>query len=87
MTDRVAVLGAGAWGTAVAAHLARRDDLQVTLWARDPQAARAMAAGRANALVSKDILVRTPDQFRSAESQPFGVMDEVINHGMTIYER
>ena len=49
MTDRVAVLGAGAWGTAVAAHLARRDDLQVTLWARDPQAARAMAAGRANA--------------------------------------
>lgn len=30
---KIAVLGAGAWGTAVAAHLARRHD--VVLWARD----------------------------------------------------
>jgi glycerol-3-phosphate dehydrogenase (NAD(P)+) len=49
MTTRVAVLGAGAWGTAVAAHLARRGDLRVTLWARDPAAARATAAARVNA--------------------------------------
>jgi len=49
MTTRAAVLGAGAWGTAVAAHLARRGDIRVTLWARDPEAARAIAAGRVNA--------------------------------------
>jgi glycerol-3-phosphate dehydrogenase (NAD(P)+) len=49
MTTRAAILGAGAWGTAVAAHLARRADLQVTLWARDPEAARAIAADRVNA--------------------------------------
>ena len=49
MTARAAILGAGAWGTAVAAHLARRGDLQVTLWARDPEAARAIAADRVNA--------------------------------------
>jgi glycerol-3-phosphate dehydrogenase (NAD(P)+) len=49
MTARAAILGAGAWGTAVAAHLARRGDLQVTLWARDQEAARAIAADRVNA--------------------------------------
>jgi glycerol-3-phosphate dehydrogenase (NAD(P)+) len=49
MRTRAAVLGAGAWGTAVAAHLARRGDVRVTLWARDPEAARAIAADRVNA--------------------------------------
>jgi len=44
----IAVVGAGAWGTALAAHLARRADLSVTLWARDPAQARAIASRRAN---------------------------------------
>ena len=35
---RVAVLGAGAWGTAIAAVLAAR--LEVALWARDAGAGR-----------------------------------------------
>lgn len=42
----VVVLGAGAWGTAIAAVLAPR--LQVSLWARDAMQARAMAASRRN---------------------------------------
>jgi glycerol-3-phosphate dehydrogenase (NAD(P)+) len=42
---RVAVLGAGAWGTSMARALAER--LDVTLWARDPAQAEAIArAGR-----------------------------------------
>jgi len=44
---RVAVLGAGAWGTAIASVLAAR--LEVTLWARDPSQADAMARTRRNA--------------------------------------
>lgn len=36
-TDRVAVIGAGSWGTAVAAIVAEHAD--VTLWARDPDLA------------------------------------------------
>jgi len=48
MTPSAAVLGAGAWGTAVAAHLARRSDLRVALWARDTAQARSMAATRVN---------------------------------------
>jgi glycerol-3-phosphate dehydrogenase (NAD(P)+) len=43
---RVAVLGAGAWGTAIAAVLASR--LEVALWARDAAQAAAIAATRRN---------------------------------------
>ena len=42
-----AVLGAGAWGTAIAAVLASRH--RVSLWARDPEQARAIAGARRNA--------------------------------------
>jgi glycerol-3-phosphate dehydrogenase (NAD(P)+) len=42
----LAVLGAGAWGTALAAALSGR--IEVSLWARDAAQARAMAASRRN---------------------------------------
>jgi len=41
-------MGAGAWGTALAAHLSQRVDLLVTLCARDPAHASAIASGRVN---------------------------------------
>ena len=44
---RIAVLGAGAWGTALAVQAARRHE--VVLWARDAAQARTMAAERRNA--------------------------------------
>ncbi len=43
---RVAVLGAGAWGTSIAAVLSAR--LEVVLWARDPAQAERLAASRRN---------------------------------------
>jgi len=43
---RLAVLGAGAWGTAIACALAPRHD--VTLWARDAAQAKAIGASRRN---------------------------------------
>ena len=55
----IAVLGAGAWGTALAAHLARRDDVRVTVWARDGRQAHDMAANRVNARYLPD--VRLPE--------------------------
>jgi len=45
-SSRVAVLGAGAWGTALAAVLAPRRE--TCLWARDPEQADAMARARCN---------------------------------------
>jgi glycerol-3-phosphate dehydrogenase (NAD(P)+) len=49
MKTTIAVIGAGAWGTALAVHLARRGDLAVALWARDAAQASAMVASRQNA--------------------------------------
>lgn len=48
MKSSIAVIGAGAWGTALAAHLARRADLSVTLRTRDAAQARSIAATRVN---------------------------------------
>jgi glycerol-3-phosphate dehydrogenase (NAD(P)+) len=48
--QRIAVLGAGSWGTALA-HAALRAGRDVVLWSRDAKAAQAMAATRANPLL------------------------------------
>ena len=48
--DTVAILGAGAWGTALAVHLAQtRSAPSIRLWARDPGQVRALAMMRENA--------------------------------------
>ena len=46
MNNDVAIFGAGAWGTALAVHLAGR--VRVTLWTRTPAQAAALAATREN---------------------------------------
>ncbi len=43
---KISVLGAGAWGTAIAASLSARHE--VLLWGRDPDQCRAIAAARRN---------------------------------------
>ncbi len=47
---RIAILGAGAWGTALAVHLAARATQRpaVVLWTRDPAQARVLRATRRN---------------------------------------
>ena len=49
---RISVLGAGSWGTAVAAALARKPQVQAVLWARDAQSVQAMAQTRRNILLN-----------------------------------
>jgi glycerol-3-phosphate dehydrogenase (NAD(P)+) len=51
MSESVAILGAGAWGTALAVHLASRAAARprVTLWARDAMQAERLASARTNA--------------------------------------
>ena len=48
MLRDVHFVGAGAWGTALAAHVARRPDVRVSLLARDAGQASAIAAAREN---------------------------------------
>ncbi|NBW90347.1 MAG: hypothetical protein EBR51_10690 [Gammaproteobacteria bacterium] len=50
---KLAVLGAGAWGTAISISLATRH--AVRLWVRDPAAAAGMRASRVNARYLPDI--------------------------------
>ena len=56
----LAVLGAGAWGTALAAALSARH--RVALWARDPYQAKAIAAARRNQRYLPEIAL--PDSVR-----------------------
>lgn len=51
---RVAILGAGSWGTALAVHLGRIEH-DVRLWARDRALVDEMAARRANAVYLPDV--------------------------------
>lgn len=46
--SRIAVIGAGAWGTALALSLARQQRHQVTLWAHSPEHAAETAQSREN---------------------------------------
>ena len=57
---KVSVLGAGAWGTAIACHAARRHP--VHLWARDPAQAQVMGRRRENPRYLPG--VRFPDGLR-----------------------
>ncbi len=52
---RLAILGAGAWGTALGVALASRH--QISLWARDPAQCRKLAADRINARYLPDIAI------------------------------
>lgn len=52
--DRIAVLGAGAWGTALA-HIAAENGKRVTLWAREPEVAADINEKRRNTLFLPDV--------------------------------
>jgi glycerol-3-phosphate dehydrogenase (NAD(P)+) len=54
--QRLAVIGGGAWGTALAAS-ARRAGRAVSLWAREPEVAESLTAGRGNPLFLPDVAV------------------------------
>ena len=55
---RIAILGAGAWGTALAQHAALRHP--VRLWARDPQLVRRLAADRRNEAYLPGVVLADP---------------------------
>ena len=63
--QRVAVIGAGGWGTALAIHLAQIGHV-VQLWARDAALATEMRERRANAVYLPD--VNFPDSLQPTES-------------------
>ena len=75
MITRVAVLGAGSWGTALAVHLARVGH-DVQLWARDPQTVRDIRQRRANVVYLPDVHV--PDGVSPTDSLPEALRDTAL---------
>jgi glycerol-3-phosphate dehydrogenase (NAD(P)+) len=65
--SRIAVLGAGAWGTAIALTLSRRGGHQIVLWSHSGQEARTIRSARENTLflpgfpLPPDIVVTADD--------------------------
>ena len=72
MKQRVAVLGAGSWGTALAVHLARVGH-DVRLWARDPATVRDIRERRANVVYLPDVVL--PDGVAPTDSLEEAVRD------------
>lgn len=70
--QRVAVLGAGSWGTALAIHLARVGH-EVRLWARDAQTVRDMQQRRANVIYLPDVML--PDRVQPSDTLEDAVRD------------
>src|SRR6266545_3069908 len=68
----IAILGAGAWGTALAVSLAGRH--RVVLWARDAALASAIGSGRRNARYLPEVpvpdAVTVTGEFPSAQARP-----------------
>ncbi len=76
MTSRVAVLGAGSWGTALAMQLARLDH-DVCLWARDPEQAEQMQRQRLNQRY-------LPEFPLASNIRVTADLDEAVSHGQRV---
>ena len=81
---RVAMLGAGSWGTALAIHMARSGH-EVRLWARDPATVRDIRDRRANVVYLPDIMlpaaVSPTDSLEDAVAGSELVVCAIPSHG------
>ena len=51
-----------------------------------PQLEAGLCVARTRPRISTDLLVRTPGQLALASARPFGVMEEILSHGLLLYE-
>ena len=88
--SRIAVLGAGSWGTALAVHLGRIGH-EVRLWARDRALVDDMTARRANAVYLPDVTLPETVSVTDAIDEALGATDLVVSavpsHGCRIVVR
>lgn len=82
-----------AFGSIVRGDTTKHSDVDLCVVRDHPPACThpALEAGlilsKLKTTLSKDLLIRTPQQMNEAAKAPFGVMQEVLNHGITLYER
>lgn len=73
---KLAVLGAGAWGTAISISLATRNE--VTLWARDPALAADMQTARVNARYLPKALLPTSIKISTSLEEAIAACDLIL---------
>ena len=73
---KLAVLGAGAWGTAISLSLATRNE--VTLWARDPALAADMQTTRVNARYLPEALLPTSIKISTNLEEAIAACDLIL---------
>ena len=76
--SRIVVLGAGAWGTAIALSLSRRGDHEITLWAHSTQEALQIHAARENILFLPGFPL-PPDITVTAEMAPIASAEILVS--------
>ena len=79
MVTRIAIIGAGSWGTALAVLLGASPQAEIRLWARDTELAAALNAARQNArylpgIVLPPIVAPTTDLARAVSGADFVVL-------------
>jgi glycerol-3-phosphate dehydrogenase (NAD(P)+) len=83
--SRIAILGAGSWGTALAIHLGHAGH-QVRLWGRDPALVDRMTSTRSNAEYLPDVLLHDAVEPTASIRDALGAADFVIvavpSHGV-----
>src|SRR2546425_10972335 len=73
---RIAVVGSGAWGTALASHLARLEHA-VTMWAYEPEVAEEIATRHTNSVYLPEVSL--PETIRaSADARQVAAGGEVV---------
>src|SRR5690242_4107105 len=87
MPTKFAILGDGAWGTAIALLLAKKDDHRVALWSARPENARILREKRANVRLLPGVPI--PDSVALTEDVAAAVegADLLVSAIPTVYLR
>ena len=76
--SRIVILGAGAWGTAIALSLSRRGEHEITLWAHSADEAKQIDTARENTLFLPGFPL-PPDLSVTAEMAPIAAADILVS--------
>jgi len=90
--SKIAIIGAGAWGTALSIVLGRQNRHQVRLWAREEQVRESIAATRINAVFLPqcripDCVTVTSDTAEALQDTEFVVSAAPSQHCRTLFEQ
>jgi glycerol-3-phosphate dehydrogenase (NAD(P)+) len=83
----VAVLGAGAWGTAIARHLAQNPQHRVRLWCARPDSARALRECRENVRLLPGVPIPVEVEITDDAGQALSGADLAVSAVPTVYLR